>query len=116
MVNVSFVKRPPSVYMLGVRVDRVTQQQVLDRIELLIERYRASQGQTSCQQLITVNPEFVMAAQRDPVFRQCINETAVVMPDGIGVVWAACYLGKPTPERVTGVDTLIELARRAAIK
>jgi N-acetylglucosaminyldiphosphoundecaprenol N-acetyl-beta-D-mannosaminyltransferase len=116
VLNISLVEQPPSVYVLGVRVDCVTQQQVLDRIDSLIERYRASQGQTSCQQLITVNPEFVMAAQRDPVFRQCINESAVVMPDGIGVVWAARYLGKPTPERVTGVDTLVEFARRTAIK
>ena len=115
-MNACQAEQLSSVYVLGVRVDRVTQQQVLDRVDSLIDGYRASQQQTSCQQLITVNPEFVMAAQHDPVFRQCINESALVMPDGMGVVWAACYLGKPTPERVTGVDTLIELARRAAIK
>ncbi len=97
-------------------MDRVTQQQVLDRLDSLIAGYRASQQQTSCQQLITINPEFVMAAQRDPFFRQCINEAALVMPDGIGVVWAARYLGKPTPERVTGVDTLVDLAKCCAIK
>jgi N-acetylglucosaminyldiphosphoundecaprenol N-acetyl-beta-D-mannosaminyltransferase len=119
MVKILSVSQPEqlsSVYVLGVRVDRVTQRQVLDHIERLIEGYRASQQQTSCQQLITVNPEFVMAAQHDPFFRQSINEAALVIPDGIGVVWAARYLGKPAPERVTGVDTLIELARRAAIK
>jgi len=116
ILDASQVGLPSSVYVLGVRVDRVTQRQVLDRVELLIEGYRASQRQTSCQQLITVNPEFVMAAQRNPFFCQCINEAALVMPDGIGVVWAARYLGKPTPERVTGVDLLVQLARRCAIK
>ena len=97
-------------------MDRVTQQQVLDRIEQLIDGYHANRRQTSCQQLITVNPEFVMAAQGDSFFRQCINEAALVIPDGIGVVWATRYLGKPVPERVTGVDTLVELARRSTIK
>src|SRR6266550_2474432 len=116
ILNVSQPEQLSSVYVLGVRVDRVTQRQVLDHIERLIEGYRASQQQTSCQQLITVNPEFVMAALHDPFFRESINEAALVIPDGIGVVWAARYLGKPAPERVTGVDTLIELARRAAIK
>jgi N-acetylglucosaminyldiphosphoundecaprenol N-acetyl-beta-D-mannosaminyltransferase len=115
-LNDSQSEQLPSVYVLGVRVDRVTQQQVLDRIEQLIDGYHASQQQISCQQLITVNPEFVMAAQHDSFFRQCINEAALVIPDGIGVVWAARYLGKPTPERVTGVDTLVELAKRSAIK
>jgi len=53
-----------------------------------------------------------MAAQHDPFFRQCINEAALAMPDGIGVVWAARYLGKPTPERVTGVDMLVDLSKQ----
>jgi N-acetylglucosaminyldiphosphoundecaprenol N-acetyl-beta-D-mannosaminyltransferase len=115
-MNISQTKQLSSIYVLGVRVDRVTQQQVLDRVDSLIADYHASQQQTACQQLVTVNPEFVMAAQRNPIFRQCINEAALVMPDGIGVVWVARYLGKPTPERVTGVDTLVELAKRCAIK
>jgi N-acetylglucosaminyldiphosphoundecaprenol N-acetyl-beta-D-mannosaminyltransferase len=115
-MKISQTQQPSSVYVLGVRVDRVTQQQVLDHAGLLIADYHASQRKNSCQQLITVNPEFVMAAQRNPLFRQCINEAALVMPDGIGVVWAARYLGKPTPERVTGVDTLVELAKCCAIK
>jgi N-acetylglucosaminyldiphosphoundecaprenol N-acetyl-beta-D-mannosaminyltransferase len=116
VLNASQSEQLSSVYVLGVRVNRVTQQQVLDHVEQLIEKYHASQQQTFCQQLITVNPEFVMAAQHDPFFRQCINEAALVIPDGIGVVWAARYLGKPAPERVTGVDTLVELAKRSAVK
>ena len=86
-MNVSQTKQLSSAYVLGVRVDRVTQQQVLDRVDSLIADYHASQQQTACQQLVTVNPEFVMAAQRNPIFCQCINEAALVMPDGIGVVW-----------------------------
>ncbi len=112
VLNVSQAEQLSSVYVLGVRVDRVTQQQVLDHVDSLIEDYRASQQQALCQQLITVNPEFVMAAQHDPFFRQCINEAALAMPDGIGVVWAARYLGKPTPERVTGVDMLVDLSKQ----
>src|SRR5436853_4417432 len=115
VLNASSTEHLSPVYVLGVRVDRVTQQQVLDRLDSLITSYRASQQQALCQQLITVNPEFVMAAQHDPFFRQCINEAALVIPDGIGVVWAARYLGKPAPERVTGVDTLVDLAKRCAI-
>ena len=105
---------PEPIYVLGVRVDRVSQAEVLARIVELIARRRASENTLPCQQLITVNPEFVMAAQRDADFRRVINEAALVVADGVGVVWASRYLKAPVPERITGVDTLIALARRCA--
>ncbi|WP_165423414.1 WecB/TagA/CpsF family glycosyltransferase [Ktedonosporobacter rubrisoli] len=69
-----------------------------------------------CQQVVTVNTEFIMAAQRDTIFRQCINQAALVVADGMGVVWATKYLREPAPERITGIDTLIELAKLCAAK
>lgn len=105
---------PESVYVLGVRVDRLSQEQALDKIEHLIASRRASGNTLPCQQIITVNTEFVMAAQRNSHFRQAINNAALVVPDGIGVVWATHYIGCPAPERVTGTDTLEALARRCA--
>lgn len=105
---------PESVYVLGVRVDLLSQEQALARIMEIIARRRASENPLACQQVITVNPEFVMAAQRDEDFRRAINEAALVVADGIGVVWATRYLKVPAPERITGVDTLIELARCCA--
>ena len=106
---------PESVYVLGVRVDRISQQQALDRVEQMIARRRGSSGNTlPCQQVVTVNPEFVMAAQRNKDFRIAINSAALVLADGIGVVWATRYLGRSTPERVTGSDMLPQLARLCA--
>src|SRR5438067_5268669 len=105
---------PASVYVLGVRVDRISQQEALDRVEQMIARRQANGNTLSCQQIVTVNPEFVMAAQRNPEFRQAINEATLVLADGAGVVWATRYLGQPTPERVTGTDLLPALARRCA--
>lgn len=108
-----------SVMILGVRVDRLSQQQVLAAIERMIALSHTNVAMSalpSCQQVVTVNPEFVMAAQRNPLFRQCINDAALVMADGIGIVLAARYLKKPVPERVTGVDTLIALAQLCATR
>ena len=107
-----------SVYILGVRVDRVSQQQALESIEQMIARWRSSVeaglAPARCQQIVTVNPEFVMAAQHNKDFRIAINSASLVLADGTGVVWAARYLGQPTPERVTGTDTLPLLAQRCA--
>jgi len=105
---------PESVYVLGVRVDRLSQKQALDRIEQIIIRRRAGGDVAPCQQVVTLNTEFVMAAQHNLAFRTTINEASLVLPDGIGVVWSTHYLGQPAPERVTGTDTLVALAKRCA--
>lgn len=103
-----------SVYILGVRVDRVGQDAALTAIERMIAQRRASNNAVECQQVVTVNAEFVMAAQRNKAFCLAINSAALSLADGIGVVWATRYLGKPALERVTGTDTLPVLAQRCA--
>src|SRR6266700_996047 len=55
-----------------------------------------------------------MAAQRNKDFCVAINSASLVLADGIGVVWATRYLGRSTPERVTGSDMLPQLARLCA--
>ena len=104
-----------SVTILGVRVDRCSQHQTLAYMQELIERKKADEAESvTCQQVVTVNVEFVMAAQQNTQFRDYINHAALSVPDGIGVVLAARYLGKPVPERVTGTDLMPELARLCA--
>jgi len=105
---------PAPAYVLGVRVDRVSQLQALDQIDQMIALLRASGITLPCQQIVTVNTEFVMAAQKNIEFCQTINNAALVVADGIGVVWATRFVGFPTPERITGTDTLVALAKRCA--
>jgi N-acetylglucosaminyldiphosphoundecaprenol N-acetyl-beta-D-mannosaminyltransferase len=105
---------PAPAYVLGVRVDRVSQLQALDLVDQMIALFRASGNTLPCQQIVTVNTEFVMAAQKNIEFRQTINNAALVVADGIGVVWATRFVGFPTPERITGTDTLVALAKRCA--
>ncbi len=64
-------------------------------------------------QLCTVNPEFIMAAQNDLEFKRILNQSALNIPDGIGVVWAAKRLGHPLRERVAGSDLVGAIADRA---
>lgn len=96
-----------SIEILGVRVDDVTTEETL----ALVAEFVAS-GRP--HQLVTVNPEFVMEAQRNAPFRVLIEEAALSLPDGAGLLWAARRLGRPLRERVTGSDTLPLLAALAA--
>jgi N-acetylglucosaminyldiphosphoundecaprenol N-acetyl-beta-D-mannosaminyltransferase len=94
----------PIAMILGVKVHAVTNAQTL----ALIEQFIAS-GQP--HQLTTTNPEFVVQAQRDPEIRWIINQAALSLPDGVGLLKAARFLGTETlPERVAGSDLTIRLA------
>lgn len=108
---------PDCTGVLGVRVDVLTREQALDIIEQMVERWRASLAGSHalpCRQVVTVNTEFVMEAQRNSAFRHIINSAALVIADGIGIVWATRLGKRPVPERITGTDTVIALARRCA--
>jgi N-acetylglucosaminyldiphosphoundecaprenol N-acetyl-beta-D-mannosaminyltransferase len=66
------------------------------------------------RQVVTLNPEMVVMAQRDPVFAALIQRADLVTADGVGLLWAARLRGERLPERVTGVDLLVALAALAA--
>jgi N-acetylglucosaminyldiphosphoundecaprenol N-acetyl-beta-D-mannosaminyltransferase len=95
------------LFILGVRVDAVTFDQALASIEAFIAEGRP-------RQVVTVNPEFVMAAQSDAEFRRIINTSALALPDGVGVWWASRRLGRPLPERIPGADLVERLAQLSA--
>jgi N-acetylglucosaminyldiphosphoundecaprenol N-acetyl-beta-D-mannosaminyltransferase len=101
------LSREDSLFVLGVRVDTVTFDEVLARIETFIAEGRP-------HQLVTVNPEFVMSAQTDAEFRRIINASALALPDGVGVWWASRRAGRPLPERIPGVDLVERLAALSA--
>ena len=95
---------PSTATILGVKVHVLTQVQTIHLVEAFI-----ANGQP--RQLVTVNPEFVVAAQNDPIFRQIINEAALALPDGVGLLKAARFLRTtPLPERVPGSDLVVHLA------
>jgi N-acetylglucosaminyldiphosphoundecaprenol N-acetyl-beta-D-mannosaminyltransferase len=64
-------------------------------------------------QIVPLNTECIMSARQHKEFQKAIENAALVIPDGIGVVWASRVLGQPLTERVTGVDMVWMLARIA---
>lgn len=97
------------VTILGIPVDRVDEEEALARILGFIEGGGAHQA-------ATVNPEFIVAAQKDEEFRRVLQGADLALPDGAGLLWAARYLGEPLKERVAGVDMVVRLAEIAAEK
>lgn len=96
-------------HVLGCRIDPLTMEAALQRIEELIEA-----GQPS--QVITLNAEIAYQAYHDRSLQDLINRAQLVTPDGIGIVWGARQLGMQVPERVTGIDLTERLCAQAARK
>lgn len=93
--------------ILTVRVDEVTFKDALARIEqFLLE--------DGLHQIATINPEFVVLAQKHSGFHQALQQTALNVPDGVGLVWASRRLGMPLKERVTGQELVDGIAALAA--
>lgn len=101
--------KPSLITILDVPVHQVTMAQTLAHVERFLET-------PGLDQIATVNPEFVMAAQKDGEFLTVLQQAALCIPDGVGLLWAARVLGQRLPERVAGSELVYHLAQLAAEK
>lgn len=62
--------------------------------------------------VVTPNPELVERARREEAFRTTLNGADLVIPDGIGVVYAAKILGTPLKARCPGIEFAMGLMER----
>ena len=83
--------------VLGVGFDNVTMDEAVSRAM----DFLAGEG---THYVVTPNPELVDRARREEPFRQALNGADLVLPDGIGVVYAAKLLGRPLKGRCPGID------------
>lgn len=94
--------------ILGSPVDSLTMEQTEERAAEFINNGRT-------HRVITLNPEFLYrAVLEDSSLMKLINKADLVTADGEGIVWAGRIAGTPFPERVTGIDLMLRLVRRAA--
>ena len=100
-------QHPDEIESLNVPVHTVTMEQTIDLARQFMD-------QPGCTQIATVNPEFVMTAQEDAQFTAVLREADLCIPDGIGLVVASRWIGRPLPERVPGSELVYRLAEAAA--
>jgi len=87
------------IKILGVPVDMVDKDQAM---EIFKEDF-AKDGVTM---VVTPNSEIVQNASKDESLKSLIGSADLIIPDGIGLVYASKILGCPLKERVTGIDFL----------
>lgn len=93
-----------AIKILGVRVDKVNTAEAYNRFLQLMD------GET-LSMIFTPNTEIVMMAQQDHELRSILREADLVVPDGIGLVYASKLHHLGLDERVTGIDLMERILR-----
>src|SRR5699024_3339339 len=71
------------------------------------------------KQIVTANPEIVMATREDVAYKQIVQHADYVVPDGLGVVVAAKLRRQALQERSAGFDVMsgmLEMADDAGLR
>lgn len=87
------------IKILGVPVDLTDKETAMARFEKLFPE----PGLTA---VYTPNSEIVENASHDPELKKLIGSADIIIPDGVGLVYASKFVGRPLKERVTGIDFL----------
>lgn len=83
--------------ILGIQFDNLTREEAAQAGQALL-------NEPGFHYAVTPNPEFILAAEKDPSFHTVLNQADLVLPDGIGVIYSAKILGRPLKGRVPGID------------
>ena len=86
--------------ILSVPVDAVTTTQSIE----FAKKNVLEGGQIS---ILAVNPEKIITARRDQFLLETLNESELLIPDGIGVVLTAKMKGIKSIKRVAGADLML---------
>ena len=98
----------PSFQVLGVRVDAV---QIDDVVAQMKEWIRERRG---CHSISATGMNGVVEAQHNPEFREILNSTDLIVPDGMPLVWLGRRRGHVLRRRVYGPDLLLAFCEKTA--
>ena len=100
------------INILNTTIDVLTMKETID----LVEKYIITKTPLH---LMGVNADKINEVNANKLMSEIVNKCGVINADGASVVLASKYLKKPLPERVAGIDlmmNLVELADQKSYK
>lgn len=89
----------PFTTILDTRIDNLAMDEALERIAALAESPAFSH-------VITANVDQLMKKRGEPGLAEVYRRAALVVADGMPLLWAARFLGTPLRERINGTDLM----------
>jgi N-acetylglucosaminyldiphosphoundecaprenol N-acetyl-beta-D-mannosaminyltransferase len=90
------------MHILGVHIDNMSKEEIFQKIGSFL-------NEDNFHQIATVNPEFVLAAQKDDEFRKILSSCNLNIADGIGIKFAFFRFRKKLKHRMAGADLMQEI-------
>lgn len=108
------MKEKDTVVILGTKINRLTYDQVLEKIrQILVKKRRRKKN---CFLIFTANVDHLMLLQKDRQFFRVYQQSNLIVPDGMPLVWASWLLGKQLPQRVNGTNLTLKIFKEANLK
>lgn len=92
---------------LGIRINNMTAQEILDYVDYCIER------RTPCQ-IVGINVDQAIRVIEDKYSHKIFDNAEIVFTDGKPIMWMAKWLKRPIVEKVSGPDLMCLLCERAS--
>ena len=107
-VGFAAVSHPPRVQLLDCPFDPISMGDVVQQC------LQWCDGSRVAHTVITMNAALLCNIRRDESLRVACTTGDLVLADGVPVVWLSRLTGRPLPERVAGVDLMVELLSHGA--
>jgi len=88
--------------ILGVPIDNLTREEILARVKMFLD-------EPKFHQIATVNPEFLVEAERNDDFRAVLEQCDLRVADGAGISLAFFLKGERLKYRFPGADLMEEI-------
>ena len=95
--------------LFGISLPQQSKKDILDKII----KYTLSQN--SFVHIVSLNPENIVIAQHDKLFKEIVNKAQIKIIDGVGVVIAAQMLNINVGTRIPGVDLVEDLIKQSSV-
>ena len=97
------------INICGIKIDNVSLDEAVRAISAIVQSRKPSY-------IVTPNVDHIVKLQKDPEFRDIYSNAALVLPDGMPLLWAAKFLGTLLKEKISGSDLFPRLCEAAAEK
>jgi N-acetylglucosaminyldiphosphoundecaprenol N-acetyl-beta-D-mannosaminyltransferase len=106
LAHPKFADNSASFESLGVRIHAAQTEEVILRMEEWIHTRSKSHS------IAATSMHGIVEAQHDPQFKEILNATDMVVPDGMPLVWLGRRQGHVLPRRVYGPDLLLAFCEK----
>lgn len=97
------------IIFFGSTIDLLTMSETLQLVEQIIAERKVVQH-------VVINVAKLVLMQKDENLLRAVNSCGIINADGQGIVWGAKLLGISIPERVAGIDLMMNLVKLSSEK